>query len=93
MSRFDQIKGASFLEAFESLKGGGAITEKEGQKGTDAINRMSTSTDEKEFIRAAMDLQDVIRKGVTNAQSRASRAGGGGAPAAGAVDMNNPLLK
>jgi hypothetical protein len=87
MSRFDQIKGASFLEAFESLKGGGAITEKEGQKGTDAINRMSTSTDEKEFIRAAMDLQDVIRKGVTNAQSRASRAGGG------AVDTSNPLLK
>jgi hypothetical protein len=85
MSRFDQIKGASFLEAFESLKGGGAITEKEGQKGTEAINRMSTSTDEKEFIRAAMDLQDVIRRGVTNAQSRASRAGGGGAPAAPAA--------
>lgn len=93
MSRFDQIKGASFLEAFESLKGGGAITEKEGQKGTDAINRMSTSTDEKEFIRAAMDLQDVIRTGVKNAQGRASRAGGGGAPAAGGVDTSNPLLK
>ena len=95
MSRFDQIKGASFLEAFESLKGGGAITEKEGQKGTEAINRMSTSTDEKEFIRAAMDLQDVIRTGVKNAQSRASRAGGGGAPApaAGGVDTSNPLLK
>lgn len=87
MSRFDQIKGASFLEAFESLKGGGAITEKEGQKGTDAINRMSTSTDEKEFIRAAMDLQDVIRKGVSNAQSRASRAGGTApaSPASGGV--------
>ena len=90
MSRFDQIKGASFLEAFESLKGGGAITEKEGQKGTDAINRMSTSTDEKEFIRAALDLQDVIRKGVANAQSRAARAGGAApavpaAPAAGGV--------
>jgi len=75
MSRFDQIKGASFLEAFESLKGGGAITEKEGVKATDAINRMSISTDEKEFIRAALDLQDVIRKGVANAQSRAGRAG------------------
>lgn len=90
MSRFDQIKGASFLEAFESLKGGGAITEKEGQKGTDAINRMSTSTDEKEFIRAAMDLQDVIRKGAENAQKRAARAGGAApaapaAPAAGGV--------
>lgn len=90
MSRFDQIKGASFLEAFESLKGGGAITEKEGQKGTDAINRMSVSTDEKEFIRAAMDLQDVIRKGVENAQKRAARTGGAAptapaAPAAGGV--------
>lgn len=90
MARFDQIKGSSFLEAFESLKGGGAITEKEGQKGTDAINRMSTSTDEKEFIRAALDLQDVIRKGVQNAQTRAARAGGAApaapaAPAAGGV--------
>ena len=90
MARFDQIKGASFLEAFQALKGGGAITEKEGQKGTDAINRMSTSTDEKEFIRAAMDLQDVIRKGVENAQKRAARAGGAApaapaAPAAGGV--------
>jgi hypothetical protein len=93
MSRFDQIKGASFLEAFESLKGGGAITEKEGQKGTDAINRMSISTDEKEFVRAAMDLQDVIRKGVANAQRRAGGAGGAVPGGAGAVDTSNPLLK
>jgi len=93
MSRFDQIKGASFLEAFESLKGGGAITEKEGQKGTDAINRMSTSTDEKEFIRAAMDLQDVIRTGVKNAQTRASRPGVAAPAGTGAVDTSNPLLK
>lgn len=89
-ARFDQIKGASFLEAFQALKGGGAITEKEGQKGTDAINRMSLSQSENEFIRAAMDLQDVIRKGVQNAQTRAARAGGAApaapaAPAAGGV--------
>ena len=72
MSRFDQIKGASFLEAFESLKGGGAITEKEGAKGTDAINRMSIATDEREFVSAARDLQEVIRRGVENAQKRAT---------------------
>jgi len=52
---------------------------------------MSVSTDEKEFIRAAMDLQDVIRKGVENAQKRAARPGG--AAPAGGVDTNNPLLK
>jgi len=86
MSRFDQIKGASFLEAFEFLKGGGAITEKEGTKGTDAINRMSIATDEKEFIRAAMDLQEVMRKGVENIQRRVAQpaaARPAAAPAAG----------
>ena len=93
MSRHDQIKGASFLEAFESLKGGGAITEKEGTKATDAMNRMSTATSENEYIRAALDLQDVIRKGVANAQARASRAGGGAAPispaAGGVIDFGS----
>ena len=73
MSRFDQIKGASFLEAFESLKGGGAITEKEGAKGTDAINRMSIAQSEKEFVAAARDLQEVIRKGVMIAQRKAAQ--------------------
>jgi hypothetical protein len=92
MSRFDQIKGASFLEAFESLKSGGAITEKEGSKATDAINRMSIATTEKEFISAAMDLQNVMRKGVANAQAKATRSGGGRA-GGGAVDTSNPLLK
>ena len=89
-ARFDQIKGASFLEAFQALKGGGAITEKEGAKGTDAINRMSLAQSENEFIRAALDLQDVIRKGVAEAQRKAARSGGAApaasaAPAAGGV--------
>lgn len=85
MSRFDQIKGASFLEAFEALKGGGSITEKEGTKGTDAINRMSIAQSEKEFVSAARDLQAVIRKGVANAQFRATRSGGV-TPAAPTID-------
>jgi len=95
MARFDQIKGASFLEVYEALKGGGAITEKEGEKGTSAINRMAVATSESEFIRAAMDLQDVIRAGVQSAQAKAARAGGGrAAPSGGGgVDMSNPLLK
>jgi hypothetical protein len=81
MSRHDQVKGQSFLEAFESLKGGGAITQPEGEKATDAINRMSIATNEDEYIRAAMDLQDVVRKGVARAQAKATQAGGRNAPA------------
>ena len=34
---------------------------------------MSTSTDEEEFIRAALDLQDVIPQGVENARTRCPR--------------------
>lgn len=74
-ARFDEIKGAGFLEAFESLKGGGAISEKEGEKATSAITRMSLAQSEKEFVAAARDLQDVVRKGVANAKTRASQVG------------------
>jgi hypothetical protein len=92
-ARFDQAKGSSFLEAFESIKGAGAITEKEGAKATDAINRMSLAQSEKEFMSAARDLQDVIRKGVENAQRKAGGAARGAPAGGGGVDTNNPLLK
>jgi hypothetical protein len=92
---FDQVKGGAFLEAFNVLKGAGAITEKEGDKATAARTRMSLAQSEKEFVTAAREYQDVIRKGVEIMQKKAS---GGAAPvmpagAGGAVDSNNPLLK
>jgi hypothetical protein len=74
-SRFEEIKGGAFLEAFESLKGAGSISEKEGEKATTAITRMSLAQSEKEFMAAARDLQDVVRTGVKNAKNRASQAG------------------
>jgi len=93
MTYFNQIKGSSFLEAFESLKGGGAITEKEGAKATEAINRMSTSQSEGEFVKAARDLQEIIRKGVANAQTRASRSGGAPGGAATTAPNIDALLE
>ena len=74
-SRFEEIKGGAFLEAFESLKGAGSISEKEGEKATTAITRMSLAQSEKEFMAAARDLQDVVRTGVKNAKNRAGQAG------------------
>lgn len=73
-SRFEEIKGGAFLEAFESLKGAGSISEKEGEKATTAITRMSLAQSEKEFMAAARDLQDVVRTGVKNAKNRAAQA-------------------
>lgn len=74
--RLDQLKGQQFLQAFESLKGGGAITEVEGKKATDAISRMNASSSEAEFRKAAKEFQDVIRVGVQRARSRTTPAQG-----------------
>lgn len=82
---YDQVMGAAFSEAFETLKGGGAITEKEGTKATAARNRMSLAQSEDEFIRAALEYRDIVAKGVERAQAKAARASTRLAPAAPAA--------
>jgi hypothetical protein len=93
-----QIEGKTFLEAYESLRGGGAITVIEGAKGEQAISRMNKAQNEVEYIKAARELQEIVRKGVERARKKAGAGGAAvaaGAPAAGGggVDMNNPLLR
>ncbi len=72
-SRLGQIQGASFLQAFESLKGGGAITEIEGQRATQAINRMNASTSEREFKAAADELRTILNQGIQRAERSQQR--------------------
>jgi hypothetical protein len=71
--RQKQIEGRAFLEAFNALKGGGSITEKEGEKGTQAIMRMNKASNEKEYITAARELQDVLRTGMQRARAKAGQ--------------------
>lgn len=77
MTRLDQLKGKQFLQAYQGLKGGGQITEAEGQKATAAISRMDNATTEKEFISASRDFQDVIRNGVQRAKEKSITGGNG----------------
>lgn len=69
----DQIKGQQFLQAFESLKGGGQITEIEGKKATDAISRMNRSQSESEFKAAAKEFTDIVRASLGRAYQRAGK--------------------
>lgn len=80
-AKLDQIEGGAFLEAYESLKGTGQITEIEGTKATNAIQRMKRSTSEVEFVRAAREFENIIRRGLERAQKRYS--GLTGAPVTG----------
>jgi len=66
-----QLKGKQFLEAFESLKGGGQITQIEGEKATQAMSRMEKANTEQEFIKASREFQDIIRTGINRAKTKA----------------------
>ena len=86
--RLEQVKGGAFLKAYETLKGTGQITEKEGEKATAAITRMDTAQSEKEFILAAKEFKSIIEsaveraktkmRGSTPAPAAANAAAGGG---------------
>lgn len=72
-ARLDQLRGGAFLEAFQTLKGGGQITEVEGKKATDAITRMRTSQSEEEFKAAALEFKTILQRGVDRAMQRGAR--------------------
>jgi len=74
--RLDQLKGKQFLQAFESLKGAGQITEMEGKKATDAIARMDAASSEQEFTKAAREFQGVIRQGAERAKAKGGATAG-----------------
>lgn len=78
-SRIDQILGATFLQAFEQLKGAGQISEIEGEKATDSLNRLrKQNMGDADYLDALMEF----RKDVTDLVELARRkAQGGGAVA------------
>ena len=97
--RVKQIQGESFLNAFNMLRGGGAITNIEGEKATAAINRMKLSLSYEDFKKAADDAKEVLQNGIKRAQELKAKGtwggemGGAKAPAAGAPSVDDLLKK
>jgi hypothetical protein len=58
--RRSQLDGRAFLQAFQSLKGGGQITEVEGAKATAAIARLGRTQSEEEYKSALMELKQML---------------------------------
>lgn len=69
--RSEQLQGRTFLEAFQALKGGGAITEREGQAATSAVARLNTAQSDSEYLAALNELKDIISRGVKLAREKA----------------------
>lgn len=74
VSLHDQAKGQAFLQAFQMLKGGGAITNIEGEKATQAIARLDRKLPRDAYLRALDDLDSVIKKGAETAKQKANAA-------------------
>ena len=84
-AKMKQLGGKAFLQAFQSLKGGGQITEVEGQKATDAIAALDTAQSTEQFVQSLKDLQEVANKAMetqtqrmTGGQQSAPKPQGGG---------------
>lgn len=69
----DQIKGQQFLQAFESLKGGGQISEKEGEAATKALSAINERTSEKDLKQNINTLRDILQKAQQRASTRAQQ--------------------
>lgn len=70
----DQIKGSAFMQAYQSLKGGGQITEVEGKKATEAIARMNTAQSDGEFLKSLNEFKVIVDGANTRMQGGGSAA-------------------
>lgn len=69
VTRIEQLQGQAFLQAFESLKGGGAITEREGLAAQNAIARLNRAQSKEAFQSALQELRAIMERGLNRASS------------------------
>lgn len=75
---YDQLSGQQFLQAYQTLKGGGQITEIEGAKAEASLSKMQRAVNYKDFIKAGKEYIGILEKGM----ERAKKMAGEGQPAA-----------
>jgi len=64
-SFIDQVAGKTFMEAYQSLKGGGQITEIESEKAEAALTRLQQrEMSDEEYFKALQELQEIVIKNV-----------------------------
>lgn len=73
VARHDQLRGQVFLQGFQQLKGGGAITEKEGEAAERAIARLSRTQSEREYKAALEELRGIAQAAQNRATEKARR--------------------
>lgn len=81
-----QLKGQTFLQAYQTLKGGGAITDVEGAKGENALARLDQAQTTEAYDAALNDFKTVIKAGIERARAKAKGVGAAASPDSTAAD-------
>ena len=88
-AKHEEVVGQTFLTAIESLKGMGALSDKEGAAATAAISRLkNTDQNEESFKAAVRELQFIVKRGVDRNAEKLGREKpfGTSEPTAGTTD-------
>jgi hypothetical protein len=77
-SKVEQLKGQAFLGARQALKGGGQITDYEGQRAEAALLRAEMAQNPQDFIAAMQEFQMHMERGLEILRLQAGQGGGSG---------------
>jgi hypothetical protein len=70
----DQLGSQTFLEAYNSLKGGGAISNYEDKRASAAKARLSTAQSVPEFDKALQEYKEIVQSGVERMRTLAGKS-------------------
>lgn len=85
----EQLKSQAFLQAYDVLKGGGAISEAEGRKATEAFAQLDARQSDQQFVDAVWTLRSTLENAIKRAQAKAQ---GGTAPGGPNAPANAPRV-
>lgn len=74
--KIQQLQGKAFLSAFETLKGGGQITEREGQAAQNAMARLQRVQSDGEYVKALNELREIFAVAAGRERGRAPNGSG-----------------
>lgn len=75
--RMNQIGGQTFLQAYNMLRGGGVITDIEGEKATEALARLNTAQNPEDYRAALTELRSIVQNGLDRSRRMADMGIGG----------------
>jgi hypothetical protein len=72
-ANLEKVRGGAFMRSFQGLKGGGPITDKEGDAGLASLQMMDPGQSYEQFIKNAQEYRKVLVRGLDKATQDAQR--------------------